>query len=628
MDEQMDFSNDIDGNVQEDFEEDIGFENDIDIGDDFPARRGRGGFRGRGGPNRNWPGPGGPRGDGPRFRGRGFPPGGPPPFRGRGGGPPPMFGRGGPRNAPPGGGFSGAPPGFNPNWGGPPGGPPNMMDNGFNGGPPFNGPPGMMNNGPPHNNANNAQQGGFPPAATNMDEIWVETKSGEGKSYYYNARTRETTWTKPEGANIKVISQDQVEAMAQAATVTIPQNTSTAAQAALAQANVTNKQEEHDDGKLDPKKAMQNAQMQQPPNMMSGPPPGMPPFGGPPGQFGGPPFGMPPPGFQAGFQQPPGWPGAPPGSAPWGVPPQQLLPPAAGLAGGALQAIDEAAVMSKVDPDILARASEWTEHKAPDGRFYYYNAKKGESVWEKPQPLKDLEAAKLAAAQGISTRPSLEMLVMGDTGKPPNAMNGEPIKDSEKDGEDKIKKLQEEIKKKKEEEEKAKELKVQDKSKPISSTPVPGTPWCVVWTGDGRVFFYNPTTRTSVWEKPEELLKRTDVDKMTANPPEVSGNSAKLDVAKSPPKPKRVSDDSDSEAEIETPAKKLKKEESAPTNGAQSQGAVKKIDIGKEAAIEAEVRAAKERAVIPLETRIKLFKEMLAEKQISFIDFERTETGI
>lgn len=47
-------------------------------------------------------------------------------------------------------------------------------------------------------------------------EIWVETKTNEGKSYYYSARTRETTWNKPEGNNIKIISQDQVEAMAQA----------------------------------------------------------------------------------------------------------------------------------------------------------------------------------------------------------------------------------------------------------------------------------------------------------------------------------------------------------------------------------------------------------------------------
>lgn len=38
-------------------------------------------------------------------------------------------------------------------------------------------------------------------------------------------------------------------------------------------------------------------------------------------------------------------------------------------------------------------------------------------------------------------------------------------------------KKEEEAKRKKEEEDKAKETKVQDKSRPISSTPVPGTPW-------------------------------------------------------------------------------------------------------------------------------------------------------
>jgi pre-mRNA-processing factor 40 len=32
--------------------------------------------------------------------------------------------------------------------------------------------------------------------------------------------------------------------------------------------------------------------------------------------------------------------------------------------------------------------SDWTEHKAPDGRTYYYNAKTKQSSWEKPEELK------------------------------------------------------------------------------------------------------------------------------------------------------------------------------------------------------------------------------------------------
>lgn len=42
------------------------------------------------------------------------------------------------------------------------------------------------------------------------DEVWVETKTGDGKSYYYHAKSRETTWTKPEGPNVKVLTQQQV----------------------------------------------------------------------------------------------------------------------------------------------------------------------------------------------------------------------------------------------------------------------------------------------------------------------------------------------------------------------------------------------------------------------------------
>lgn len=292
-------------------------------------------------------------------------------------------------------------------------------------------------------------------------------------------------------------------------------------------------------------------------------------------------------------------------------------------------AITEAEILSKIDPDIIEKAREWTEHKAPDGRPYYHHTQKGESVWEKPQILKEFESAKLAASQGIASKPKVEtplpaFLESGKSSSSSQMSNGDMAKqepqtqkDKESEAKEKLEKLQDEIRKKKEDEEKEKEKKAQDKSRPVSSTPVPGTPWCVVWTGDGRVFFYNPSSRTSVWERPEELVKRADVDKMVATQPEaLASDKAKVaEIAnKTPAKTKRSSDDS--ESENDTPAKKPKSD-ADPTSSNGTPTPNKKVDIGKEAAIEAEVRAAKERAVIPLENRIKLFKEMLAEKQVS-----------
>lgn len=45
----------------------------------------------------------------------------------------------------------------------------------------------------------------------------------------------------------------------------------------------------------------------------------------------------------------------------------------------------------------------------------------------------------------------------------------------------------------------------------------------------------------------------------------------------------------------------------------------KTIDVGKEAAIEAEVQAARQRAVVPLEIRMKQFRDMLSEKDVCII---------
>jgi hypothetical protein len=74
------------------------------------------------------------------------------------------------------------------------------------------------------------------------------------------------------------------------------------------------------------------------------PPPFFPPQFGP-GTV--PPFGMPPPNW-----------------APWNTnsgptPPWQSHPPD---------------FNNKIDPQLLAKAAEWSEHRAPDGRMYYYHA--------------------------------------------------------------------------------------------------------------------------------------------------------------------------------------------------------------------------------------------------------------
>ncbi|KTF85230.1 hypothetical protein cypCar_00022493 [Cyprinus carpio] len=55
--------------------------------------------------------------------------------------------------------------------------------------------------------------------------------------------------------------------------------------------------------------------------------------------------------------------------------------------------------------------------------------------------------------------------------------------------------------------------------RPVASTPIPGSPWCVVWTGDDRVFFFNPTMHLSVWEKPVDLKDRGDLNRIIEDPP-------------------------------------------------------------------------------------------------------------
>ncbi|KAK2586266.1 hypothetical protein KPH14_001522 [Odynerus spinipes] len=103
------------------------------------------------------------------------------------------------------------------------------------------------------------------------------------------------------------------------------------------------------------------------------PPPSLPP--GPPGIMP-PQFSIPPPGFSFPITAAPtpdaGVIAAPPQITAPGIPPP--TPIASETASGI--------------PVSTEKKTDWTEHKAPDGRTYYYNSVTKQSLWEKPDDLK------------------------------------------------------------------------------------------------------------------------------------------------------------------------------------------------------------------------------------------------
>ncbi|XP_063421963.1 pre-mRNA-processing factor 40 homolog B-like isoform X1 [Mytilus trossulus] len=139
-----------------------------------------------------------------------------------------------------------------------------------------------------------------------------------------------------------------------------------------------------------------------PPGMPGGPPRFMPPMGPggpdmnappimppvmPPTGFPVPPGGMPPGGM------PPG--GFPPGGMPPGMPP--MFPPAGVNPAVAAVAQTGSASNSPSSGDgKQEKKSVWSEHKAPDGRTYYYNSVTKHSSWEKPDDLKTKAELKLS----------------------------------------------------------------------------------------------------------------------------------------------------------------------------------------------------------------------------------------
>ncbi|XP_031427816.1 transcription elongation regulator 1 isoform X5 [Clupea harengus] len=465
------------------------------------------------------------------------------------------------------------------------------------------------------------------------EEIWVKNTTQEGKVYYYNVRTRESAWAKPEG--VKVIQQSELNPLmanqqagsgGAVATSPVCSSSSTNANSSVSAVSTT--------APISISPSPSSTQAPSPsrnlsssPELANSPAPALPPPGPtsamsemPPGASvpsnGGPTpvtvvtvSGVPtsvtqvqtvpmmPQSLQAGMPHTMPQPTATVSAfPPVMVPPFRLPMPGMHIPLPGMLPGMGPPLVPMVHPQLTLAATqaslagalslpEWSEYKTMDGKTYYYNNRTLESTWEKPLELreKDKEADKSKERQAVEDSEDVDMADQEVTVQPKVEIKEEP-----------------------KDEEMSEAEKAAQRAKPVASNPIPGTPWCVVWTGDDQVFFYNPTSRISLWDRPAELVGRADVDKYIQEPPhKKTPEDGPKPVVTREIKEEEPAREESGEEEEPVQAKRKKKEE------------VKEADLEKEAALEAELKAARERAVMPLDVRMTQFRDMLLERGVS-----------
>lgn len=223
------------------------------------------------------------------------------------------------------------------------------------------------------------------------------------------------------------------------------------------------------------------------------------------------------------------------------------------------QDIQRRAFMNQVSPELRDEAYDWQEYKTPDNKLYYYHSKTKERTWNKPDVIikLDEEIAVIREQKSKQNKSSLSTTTTTTSSSPPvhsqtkdidsgptidsNAQNkatsnlsnnnrsniniNNPNTNDNNLHQDNGN-VRNNNNDNQRDDSKTTSSSSSSSMKPVSTTAIPGTTWCVVWTDKQRVFYFNQSTKTSVWERPAELKFREDVDAIVRGEDVTSRNNS------------------------------------------------------------------------------------------------------